>query len=144
MRVIRNFVVVRTSKPYPDVSDESRGVGLLYPSPHFYVYKFDFNDDSEPWKHIRGRPFCEPTPLVRDSVMSKSSLGIMILTDESDKRVRYGAMQHVASIIKNTSDDLGMSQYGIITDEVDNSRFVDSLALQAMISKSQSIFSKRV
>lgn len=142
MRMIRNFFVAKTDKEYPDIVSESNKVGLLYPAPHIYVYKFEEDNENEEWKHIKARPLCHNMALARDSALSNNSIGITIYTKNSG-RVHPDAMTLVANIIRLISDDLGIKQYGIITDELNKNNAVDVLDLNSAVAKAPSIYTRR-
>lgn len=142
MRTVTNFFVIKTTKQYPDVEEESRKIGFLYPSPHLYLYKFEEMNPDEEWKHIKSRPLCEPCALIRDSSISRSAIGIMIYSPSGD--IHPGSTLLVANIINLISDDLGIKNFGILTDEMDSTRSVDVSAIYAAVARSPSIYTKRI
>ena len=142
MRQIKNFLITRTKLQYPEVSEKSKGIGMIYPMPHFYVYKFEQESKEEYPKHLRGRPYSEKCALMREGLIASNAIGIMIYapTDVIPKDV----VQLVGSIIRLVADDLGIKNYGILTDEINNENRVDVLEFYTAAEKSPSIFSKRI
>ena len=143
MRKITSFLVTRTSKSYPEIEDEGKERGFIYPAPHVFVYKFEPLNEKEDWKHIRGRPVASNCALIRDNNIARNSIGIMIYCNDNED-VHPDAMKLVANMIKLLSDDLGIEQYSIITDHEDENKAVDVLQLNSFVSMSPSIFNKRI
>ena len=143
MRKITTFLVTRTNKTYPEIQEEGVKRGFIYPAPHVYVYKFEPLNENENWKHIRGRPIASNCALIRDNNIARNSIGIMIYCKDNEE-VHPDALKLVANMIKLFSDDLGIEQYSIITDHEDESKAIDTLQLNSLVSMAPSIFNKRI
>ena len=142
MRQIKNFLIVKTELQYPEVSEKSKDIGMLYPMPHFYVYKFEQDSKEEAPKHLRGRPYAAKCALMREGIIASNSIGIMIYAPTGI--ISKDTVQLVGSIIKLVADDLGIKNYGILTDEINNENRVDILEFYTATEKSPSIFSRRI
>jgi len=143
MRRITNFLITKTSKHYHEIVEEGKDRGFIYPAPHVYVYKYEQSNEKEDMKHVRGRPYNAPCALVRDSLIASNSIGIMIYCPDEDG-VHPDAVILTANIIKLIADDLGINQFGILTDEVNIENQIDTLAINAAVSIAPSIFNKRI
>jgi len=142
MRTIQNFLILKTNKHFHEVVEEGKDRGFIYPAPHVYIYKYEQDNASEEMKHVRGRPYDAPCALVRDSKISSSSIGIMIYSPDED--VHPDSVILAANIIRLIADDLGIRQFGILTDEVNEDNRIDVLAMNAAVSIAPSIFNKRI
>jgi hypothetical protein len=142
MRPIKNFFVQKTDKHFHEISEESMEIGFIYPAPHVYIYKHEEFNNEETVKHVRGRPYAAPCALVRDASISKTAVGITLYCPTD--RLHPDVVSLAANIIQLISDELGIKQYGILTDEVNMENHIDVLELNTALSKAQSIFPKRL
>jgi hypothetical protein len=143
MRKIRNFLITKTNKHFHEISEDSIERGFVYPAPHVYIYKYEEFNDKEQAKHVRGRPYVAPCALVRDSAISSNSIGIMLYCPSGNK-IHPDVVLLAANIIRLISDELGIEQFGILTDEISPENRVDVFELNTAISKAISIFTKRL
>jgi len=143
MRNLKFFVVTQTVSQYPAVVKESFERGLIYPYPHFYIYKHDYADIDEKYSIVKMRPLSERCGNVRDSTLNGTGIGIVIHNPDKSE-LSEEALQGVAVIIKTIIDDFGIIQYQIVTDEISDDAFVDTTYLPALISTTPSIFNKRI
>lgn len=141
MRNISFFVVTQTKDGYPDVVSKSFEKGMIYPSPHIYIFKQD--DADENYSYVKMRPLFERCGTVRDSRMNNNGIGI-VLYNPTGSPITESAKKLIATIIKNFIDDFGIIQYQIVTDEISDDAFVDTLDLPALIDIAPSAFNKRI
>lgn len=142
MRKIGFFVVTQTTEEYPAVVKSSFEKGMIYPSPHIYIFKMDPLDSEEDIKIVKMRPMSERCGTVRDSQLNRAGVGIVI-HNPTKSEFSEKLKQKVAIAIKSIVDDLGIIQYQIVTDEVSEDAFVDVLDLPALVDITPSIFTKR-
>ena len=143
MRQITSFLVKKTNKTYPEIIEEGKERGFLYPAPHVYVYKFEPLNENEEWKHIRGRPIASPCALIRDSNIARNSIGIMLYCKD-DEEIHPDAMILAAHMIKLFTEDLGIKDYSIITDHEDKKAAIDTMQMHSSVAMALSIFNKRI
>jgi len=143
MRGIQYFVLTQTDKEYPAMVSESFSRGMVYPSPHFYIFRMDDSDDAEDYKILKPRPISQRCGTVRDSRLNNNGIGIMVY-NPSGKKLNPVLEQTIASIIKNTAEDLGIIKYQIVTDEVNKDAFVDTIYINALVNSTPSMFTKRI
>lgn len=143
MRPIKFFVITQTKLEYPGVVEDSFTKGMMYPAPHFYIFKMDDNDENEEYKVVKMRPINERCGIVRDSSLNATGVGIVAFNPSGD--VFSGELKQViATLIKGISDDFGIIQYQIVSDEVNEDNFVNTTELPALVSITPSIFNKRI
>ena len=141
MRNLSYFVVTQTEEDYPSVVQSSFSKGMVYPAPHVYIFKV--NPADEDYTYVRMRPIHERCGTVRDSRLNNNGIGILIQNKNRgnlDEKVK----KLISNIIKNFIDDFGIIQYQIVTDEVNDDTFVDTLDLPLLISIAPSAFNKRI
>lgn len=143
MRAINYFVLTQTKNEYPAMVADSFEKGMVYPAPHFYVFRMDDNDESEDYKVLKPRPLSQRCGTVRDSRLNNNGIGVMIF-NPSGKKLNPKLEQTIASIIRNTAEDLGIIDYQIVTDEVDGESFVDTIYINALVGSTPSMFTKRI
>ena len=143
MRKLNFFVITQTKSQYPAVVKESFEKGLVYPQPHFYIFKRDYNDKEEEYTITKMRPIAERCATVRDSQLNRAGIGI-VLHNPDGKNLTEEAKQKIAMIIKSLSDDFGIIQYQIVTDEISEDAFVDTTYLAALVARTPSMFNKRI
>lgn len=143
MRTVKNFLITRTTKHYHEIVEEGIDRGFVYPAPHVYAFKYEEYNSKERVQHVRGRPYSANCALVRDSSIASNSIGIMIYCPEGNK-IHPDAVTLVSNIIRMIADDLGMKQFGILTDEVNDENHIDVLEFNTAVSKAPSIFNKRI
>ncbi len=139
MRPLNFFVVTQTLEQYPSVVETSFSRGLLYPYPHFYIYMLEGEDD---YSVVKMRPLSERCATVRDSRLNSTGVGIVVLNPTfspmTDKLITT-----IASLIKTISDDMGMKDYQIVSDDINPKSFIDTFLLPAKVAIIPSIFTKR-
>ncbi len=143
MRNLKFFVITQTKNIYPQIVEESFTRGMIYPAPHYYIFKMDYYDNEEEYKIVRMRPISERCGTVRDSLLNEHGVGILIHNPSGDK-IKDSLNQKIAMIIKNIIDDFGIIQYQIVSDEISDDAFVDTVFLPAAVSATPSIFTKRI
>ena len=141
MRSISFFVITQTKSEYPKVVEESFKKGMIYPSPHVYIFKMD--EKEEDYSYVRMRPLSERCGTVKDSRLNNNGIGI-VLYNPSGSPVNEKAKKLIAVIIKNFIDDFGIIQYQIVTDEMSDESFIDTLDFPALIDVTPSTFNKRI
>lgn len=143
MRSLKFFVITQTKDEYPAVVDKSFKKGMIYPGPHFYIFKMDYTPGKEEYQIAKMRPIFERCGTVRDSLLNATGIGITI-HNPSGEDLSEDAKQKIAMIIKTLSDDFGIIQYQIVTDEISDDAFVDTTYLPALVASTPSIFNKRI
>jgi hypothetical protein len=143
MRPIKFFVVTQTDKQYPAIVEDSFEKGMIYPAPHYYIFKMDYNSDDEEYKIIKMRPLFERCGTVRDSILNANGVGILIHNPDGSA-LSESAKQKIAMVIKSLVDDFGIIQYQIVSDEISDEAFVDTTYLPALVSATPSMFNKRI
>lgn len=140
MRQISSFVIVRTdSNPY-EITKESFEHGMIYPAPHTLIFKMDESDLKYTLQKMR--PIAERCAVVRDSRLNNIGYGIVVNSKTSTMNATLSRM--VGMVIKSIVDDIGISQYEILSDEANMDRFIDTFELPAIIATIPSIFNKRI
>ena len=138
MRRISNFVITRTTDNYPSVVQNSFSIGMKYPYPHVYVFKGD--DAEEEYSFLKLRPAGERCGNIRDSRLNNTGYGIVIMSNTSTLNDK--AITTIANIIRFIVDDLCIDDYSIVTDEVNEDKYVDIFDIQAKIQTIPSGFIK--
>jgi len=138
MRQISNFVVTRTDKNLPAVLDESFTAGLVYPYPHFYIFKGDENE--EEYSMLKLRPLAERCANIRDSRLNNNGVGIVVMTEDS--RPNEKLVTFIANIIKFVVDDIGISDYNVVTDEINSDKYMDVFYIPSKIETLPSSFTR--
>ena len=139
MRPINYFVVTRTTEDFPAVQKNSFDRGMIYPAPHMYIYKMSEEDTS--YSMSRMRPMAERCGTIRDSALNGAGYGILVKADSKD--MDPALRQAVAIVIKSVADDLGLENYQIVSDEVNEDKFLVTFEIPALIAKIPSVFTKR-
>ncbi len=143
MRKLNYFVITKTQDQYPAVVSKSFEKGMIYPAPHYYIFKMDYSDPDEEYKVVRMRPLAERCGTVRDSALNMAGIGILVHTPNNEELTEE-VQNKIAVIIKSTIDDFGIIQYQIVTDEISDDAFVDTTYLPALVAKTPSMFTKRI
>jgi len=143
MRPINSFVITRTPKDYPSIMEFSDEIGFKYPFPHYYLYKYDYFNSNEEWKFLKPRPLHERCASVRDGNLNKTGVGIVIMLPKEVDTIPTDGVALIANIIKLVSDDLGIKQYNITTDEINKVNRVDVMPIYSAVSAAPSIFTRR-
>ena len=133
-----NFVITRTENDFSEIAEESFSHGMVYPYPHFFVFMVD--DASKDYAFVKMRPLVERCGNIRDSALNNNGVGIVVKTD--GEKLDEKANHLIAVIIKSIIDDLGVKNHSIVSDEVNNSRFVDTFDIAAKVVKIPSQFAK--
>ena len=140
--ILKNrFLVLKTSRTLQEVIDESRKIGFIFPSPHYFFYKFEPQNKDEEIKLFRGRPLHSPSALMRvPSSESQRSIGILIYSPNG--KITHEAYQEVSGVIANLIFELGMdNDWDIRTDEIDGDRTVNVAKIIASVSMIKNPFS---
>lgn len=116
---------------------------MIYPAPHFYIFKMDYKSETEEYQIAKMRPIAERCGTVRDSSLNAAGVGITI-HNPSGEDLSEDAKQKIAMIIKTLADDFGIIQYQIVTDEISDDAFVDTTYLPALVASTPSIFTRRI
>jgi len=138
MRKIDTFVITRTTGNYPAIVQESFDHGMKYPYPHIYIFKGDESEDD--YSLLRLRPICERCGNIRDSRLNNSGIGIVIMTDSPIMNEKIETI--VANSIRLMIDDLCIENYEIVTDEINEDKFVDVFGIDAKVATLPSMFTK--
>ena len=140
MRAIDTFYVTKTRNDYPAIIREAREIGFLYPAPHVFITRLDFNDPESKYFAMRLRPLSHRCATVRDSRINNNGVGIVI--QSLDDHILESALLIAASEIKNIIEDLGIVNYNIVTDEIDKERRVETMTLESKVSIVPSKFTR--
>ncbi len=140
MRPLNFFVVTQTTEQYPAVMDSSFERGLIYPYPHIYVYKLDDSDDE--YFVAKMRPLSERCATVRDSRLNNTGVGIVVYNPKK-LPINDKLLTLLATIIKTISDDLGLKDYQIVSDDMNMDKFLDVFGLNAKVATIPSAFTRR-
>ena len=143
MRQIKFFVITKTKDEYPAVVEKSFEKGMIYPAPHYYIFKMDYDNTDEEYSIVKMRPIVERCGTVRDSLLNNNGIGIVIHAPNGEE-LSEEVNNKIAMIIKSTIDDFGIIQYQIVTDEILEDAFVDTTYLPALVAKTPSIYTKRI
>lgn len=120
MRKINRFVICRGfGNTYEDMVSLSKSIGLEYPMAHYFI---DIGKNDEIFI-FRGRPLKSNCALLRDSFLMEHGIGIVVQSNET--KIPYSASKRISKIIKDLIDDLGIEDYRIISDELDEEHRVN-------------------
>ena len=139
MRKINKFVVTRTNDTYPAIVEKSKQAGLVYPYPHFYIYK---DEETGEYLTTKGRPLAERCANIRDSALNNTGIGIVIKSETSE--LDEDAEMVIGRIIALTAEELGITAYIIVTDEVSEKNFVDITRLQRYVNSIPMMYQKLI
>jgi len=129
LRKISSFVITRTTDIYPAVVEKSKKAGLLYPYPHFYIWK---DEVSGVYQTKKTRPLSERCANIRDSRLNNSGVGIVVNTDNAT--LDEEAEKVIGGIIAFIIEELGIYSYTIVTDELKHEKFVDVTRIQRWVA----------
>jgi len=131
MRVIDTFFITKTTENYAGIIREAKKIGFLYPAPHVFITKIDFSDPDSKYFPMRLRPLSERCATVRDSRINNNGVGVVIHSE--DGIIRESAIIVAATEIKNIIEDLGIKNYNIVTDEINEDRKVDTMQIEGKV-----------
>ena len=140
MRAINYFVITRTELDSFAITEESFKRGMMYPAPHMLVHKDD--PEAKLYSMARMRPMSERCANIRDSELNNTGYGIVVRC--SSKDMDAALKRAVGIVIKSVADDIGIKDYQIVSDEVNEDNFVDTFELSSIIATIPSIFNKRI
>ena len=137
MRAISYFYVEKINQE--ELTEEIkkwRDANFTY-VPYHWMVSFNSINPNENLQ-TRGRPYALNCGLIRDSVISKSAVGVLIVTDEFEESM----YQPVANLIKDIQVDLGISNFQLVTSYLNDDRKIDIIKLQAAIANATESFVK--
>ncbi len=140
MRAINYFVITRSKLDSMAIANESFGHSMMYPSPHMFVFKN--SPDEKVYSMSRMRPMSERCATIRDSELNNTGYGIVVRCDT--KEMDAALKRAVGIVIKSVADDIGIKEYQIVSDEINEDRFVDTFELPSIIATIPSVFNKRI
>jgi len=134
-------VITRTEDQLPFIVDSSFERGLIYPYPHVFIFKIDDSEDE--YNYVKMRPLGERCATVRDARLNNTGIGIVLYNIDSEE-MNEKLKTLVATIIKTITDDLCIKDFTVVTDEINQDKFVNTFGVQAKVSLIPSMFSSRL
>jgi len=120
MRTISRFVIVRGfGNNFEEMVAFSKQIGFEYPMAHYYI---EAGKNNEVFT-LRGRPLSSRCAVMRDSFIMDSGVGIVVSSE--DKNIDKTVSNSISKIIKTLIDELGIKNYKIVSDEINEDNRVD-------------------